>query len=99
VPKHLDAIDARGVDQESPLYPDAVRGHSAHGEVLVDAAGAAADHYALEHLDTLAVPFDYAGMNPNGVPGAELRDVVLELLGFDRANELCNHCQIASIVV
>src|SRR5699024_3651781 len=90
VARDLDLVDARRVNQECPLDADAVGGHAANGDVLVDATAAAPDYDTLEHLDTLAVTLDHLRVNANGIAGAELRNI-LELLRFDGANKLGNH--------
>src|SRR5579884_1912431 len=78
--RHLDLLDARGMDEEGALDADAVGGDAAHREVLVDAAAAAANDDALEDLNALPVPLDHLGVDTNRVARAELGDVLLELL-------------------
>ena len=87
----FDLVDPGGVDEERSLDADAVGGDAADREVLVDPTAAAADHHALEDLNTLAVALDHLRMHANGVSGAELRHIFLELLRFDGANQLRNH--------
>src|SRR5690606_29243972 len=59
---------------EGPLDTDP-EGHLADGEGLTHAGALAADHDALEHLDTAAVPLDDVHADLEGVTGAELRDL------------------------
>jgi hypothetical protein len=86
----FDLLDARGVDEEGALDADAVGSNAADGEVLVDSTITATDYDAFEDLDTLAGTFDDLGVDANGIAGPELRDF-LELLSFDRSNQLGNH--------
>src|SRR5690606_36382839 len=69
----LDVVDRGRVEREGPLDTDP-EGHLADGEGLTHAGALAADHDALEHLDTAAVPLDDVHADLEGVTGAELRD-------------------------
>src|SRR5919106_689528 len=74
VTDHLDLLDARGVDHEGPLHPDAAR-DAPHRDLTVQAATAHAHHRALEDLDPLAIALDHLDRDADSVPRGDLRDV------------------------
>src|SRR5580658_176148 len=78
----LELGDGGRVHREGPLDADA-EAHLAHGEGLAHPRPLAADHDALEHLDTLAGAFDDADVHLDRVPGPELGDVVAQAVAVD----------------
>src|SRR6266542_3200601 len=73
-----------------------MRGDPPDGEVLVDAAAAAADDDALELLRALAVALDHPHADPHGVAHAELRQIRFELPLLDLVQDLLRH--VASLL-
>src|SRR5262249_1105735 len=69
----------------------------ADGEVLVDAAAAAADDHALELLHALTVALDHPHADAHRVSGAELRQIVIELPGLDFIQDLLRHFLVAPL--
>ncbi len=71
---------------EYTLHAHAV-GYLAHGEGGVQAAVAAGDDHTLERLQTLPVAFLYFHLHGDGVTGAELGHIGLQLCLFDFLNQ------------
>src|SRR6202012_6210657 len=74
----LDLVDRGAVDRGGALDADAVA-DLPHGEGLADATALTPDDHALEDLDTGAVAFLDPDVDPQRVPGAEVRNVIPEL--------------------
>src|SRR5258708_23571259 len=88
VAQHLDAVDARRVQQEGALHADAV-GDAADGELRTQADLAAErDDHALEHLDALARSLHDLDVDAHRVPGAQHRDLGLLLLPFEQVDDV-----------
>src|SRR5579863_8157830 len=66
LPHHFDALDARGMQGERPLHPEAL-GHLAHGERGVQRAFAVVvlDDGAFERLDAFLLAFEDAVIDPH----------------------------------
>jgi len=94
----FDPVDTRRMEQERSFDADAVRGHAADGEVLVDATSPAADHDPLEYLDALARPFHDLGVHPHGIAGPEFRNV-LKLLLLNGADQLRYHAGPVLVII
>jgi hypothetical protein len=54
---HFDILDTRRVPQECTLNTDPIAGDAPHGEVLIDATIAHADHDTFEFLHTFVTAF------------------------------------------
>src|ERR1700759_2551349 len=74
----LDLVDRRAVHREGALDAHAVA-DLPHREGLADAPGLTPDDHALEDLDTGAVTLLDPDVDPQRVPGAEVRNVIPEL--------------------
>src|SRR5690606_20652397 len=86
-PHHLDLVNARRVQGEGPLHPDAL-GHLADGEGLAEPAAVAAQDDAFKHLDALPVGLHHFDVDPHRIPGAKIRHIVPHLLLFQLANDI-----------
>jgi len=75
----LDLLDARAVDLEGPLDPDARR-DPADGDRAGDPATAETHDRPLEDLDALAIALDDLGRDLHGVTRGEFRQVGAELV-------------------
>src|SRR5690348_12336057 len=87
--QHVDLVDARRVDEERPLHPDAVR-HPADREVPPQPATRHPDDGALEHLDALARALDDLCVHPHGVACTQRRRLLFLLLLL----ELLDHIHV-----
>src|SRR3954464_3691941 len=87
----LDLGDDRRVHRERALDADAVA-DLAHGERLANAGALAADHHALEELDSLLVALHDTHVHLQGVAGREGRDVVADALGIDEIGGVHGAC-------
>ena len=79
---HLDLFDGLRVQGEDPLHPDAAR-DLAHREHFARSAALPGDDDPLEGLQALLVPFFDLHLHPDGVPGAELRNVLAQIALLD----------------
>src|SRR5690606_12125890 len=81
---HFQLVDYGRMDGESTLHPYA-GSDAAHGEGLRQAAALPGDDRTLEHLDPLPVAFPYLDVDPDGVAGLEVGDVISQLFLFKAA--------------
>ena len=70
------------MDGEGALHPHA-EADLAHGEGLPGPGALAADDRPLEHLDALPGALDHPHVHLQGVAGAEIGDVVSQVLAID----------------
>ena len=91
VADHLNVIHDRRVQQKGPLHADPA-GYAADREVLVDPAGAASDHGALEQLHAFTLALAHFHMHPHGVADVELGNLGLQVGLFDFIDQACHGC-------
>ena len=84
---HLDLVDLRGVNREGTLNADA-GADLANGEGFARGLAMTTDNVTLEHLDTLLVALGDAIVDSHGIANGELRDVLLDLLLLNSANDI-----------
>src|SRR5437016_7704660 len=87
VPDQVDPVDARRVQQEAALNPDAVR-DAANAEALLGGAPPATDHDAFEDLDPLAGALDHLGMHLHRVTRSQGRDIGPVSLGLQQVDDV-----------
>ena len=83
----FNLVNLRRMNREGALYADR-EADLADGERFAAGVTMTADDVALEHLNALTVTFDDAVMDLDVVANVELRNVLLELLLLDCANDI-----------
>src|SRR5438128_10771021 len=87
VPDQVDPVDARRVQEEAPLNPDAVR-DTANGKALMGATPPATDHDAFEDLHPLAGALDYLRVHLHSVTRSQRRDIGPVSLGLQEIDDV-----------
>src|SRR5438067_10632426 len=83
----LDLLETRRVDEERALDADAARDPT-DGDLLIESSAADPEDGALVVLEPFAVAFDHAHGQAHGVPGPDLGEVGLELVGGKRLQDV-----------
>ncbi len=82
-PDNANRLNAGGVEQESSLNANAMRGNPPHSEILVNATTAMANDHTFKILDALATAFNNAYPDAHGIAHPKLWRIGLQVALFD----------------